>query len=397
MHPKTTFPLTRQHAQTQLTDFVAHAGQDYAANRNFDKGASRHRFVSCLSPAIRRRLIAEEEVITAVLKRREYAEAEKFIAEVYWRTYWKGWLEQHPTVWHSFKAQAEEGRAALAAQPTLTAIYTEAINGRTGIDCFDYWQRELVETGYLHNWARMQFASIWIFTLRLPWALGAEFTLKHFLDADPASNTLSWRWVAGLHTAGKFYLADGDKIQRMTLGRFNPNGLAKTADAFLSEPKAPAVRPREPRPWNRDKPLAILLTPEDLSLETVPDLHSAKVKCVIAPRNLFQTDADRTAGQDAMERAAVHWDCEANWVTDLEAASLAARDAGVTQLVTGFLPVGTVAENMENWAQTLPQSSLHLGEVQRQWDQVTWPHCAKGFFQLKAKISQLIASLGLDR
>ena len=43
------------------------------------------------------------------------------------------------------------------------------------------------------------FASIWIFTLKLPWQLGAEF-LKYLLDGDHASNTLSWRWVAGLQT-----------------------------------------------------------------------------------------------------------------------------------------------------------------------------------------------------
>ena len=61
----------------------------------------------------------------------------------------------------------------------------------TGIEGFDDWARELVDTGYMHNHARMWFASIWIFTLRLPWALGADFFLRHLLDADAASNTLS--------------------------------------------------------------------------------------------------------------------------------------------------------------------------------------------------------------
>jgi deoxyribodipyrimidine photo-lyase len=69
--------------------------------------------------------------------------------------------------------------------------------------------QELVETGYLHNHARMWFASIWIFTLRLPWELGADFFLRHLLDGDAASNTLSWRWVAGLHTKGKHYCGAG--------------------------------------------------------------------------------------------------------------------------------------------------------------------------------------------
>ena len=98
--------------------------------------------------------------------------------------------------------------------------------GATGIDCFDAWARELVATGYLHNHARMWFASIWIFTLRLPWELGADFFLRHLIDGDPASNTLSWRWVAGLQTAGKTYLATAENIARFTGGRFAPQGLA---------------------------------------------------------------------------------------------------------------------------------------------------------------------------
>ena len=43
----------------------------------------------------------------------------------------------------------------------------------------------------------MWFASIWIFTLKLPWQKGAEFFLRELYDGDAASNTLSWRWVAG--------------------------------------------------------------------------------------------------------------------------------------------------------------------------------------------------------
>lgn len=54
------------------------------------------------------------------------------------------------------------------------------------------------------------FASVWIFTLRPPWELGADLFMRQLLDGDPASNTLSWRWVAGMHTRGKHYLARRD-------------------------------------------------------------------------------------------------------------------------------------------------------------------------------------------
>ena len=66
----------------------------------------------------------------------------------------------------------------------------------------------------------MWFASIWIHTLKLPWELGANFFLKNLVDGDPASNTLSWRWVAGLHTKGKCYVASEDNIKKFSNGRY---------------------------------------------------------------------------------------------------------------------------------------------------------------------------------
>ena len=64
--------------------------------------------------------------------------------------------------------------------------YKNAIDGNTNIECFNEWVNELKENNYLHNHARMWFASIWIFTLELPWQLGAEFFMKHLYDGDAA-------------------------------------------------------------------------------------------------------------------------------------------------------------------------------------------------------------------
>ena len=95
---------------------------------------------------------------------------------------------------------------------------------------------ELKETGYLHNHARMWFASIWIFTLKLPWQLGADFFLKHLLDGDAASNTLSWRWVAGLQTKGKHYLATTWNINKFSAQKYENLTLnEKAASLFESE------------------------------------------------------------------------------------------------------------------------------------------------------------------
>ncbi|MCK7502530.1 MAG: hypothetical protein MZW92_81430 [Comamonadaceae bacterium] len=100
----------------------------------------------------------------------------------------------------------------------------------------------------LHNHARLWFASLWIFTLELPWALGADFFLRHLLDGDPASNTLSWRWVVGLQTPGKIYLARADNIARFTAGRFPAvTGLATAARPLREVPSIRRDRYRPPR------------------------------------------------------------------------------------------------------------------------------------------------------
>ena len=124
--------------------------------------------------------------------------------------------------------------------------------------------RELVDTGYLHNHTRMWFASIWIFTLGLPWQLGADFFYRHLLDGDAASNTLSWRWVAGLQTAGKTYLATASNISRYTEGRFSPSGLATSARALVEEPlpSRASIAPAEPTPSGAR--VGLLLHEEDL-------------------------------------------------------------------------------------------------------------------------------------
>ena len=75
----------------------------------------------------------------------------------------------------------------------------------------------------------MWFASIWIFTLNLPWQLGANFFMRHLFDGDSASNTLSWRWVAGLQTVGKHYLATSSNISKYTNNKFEPKNLNEDA------------------------------------------------------------------------------------------------------------------------------------------------------------------------
>ena len=215
-------------AQNRLNDFIENNIHEYANKRNFDFGPENRSNISYLSPFISHRLLFEYDIAKKVLSKFPYLKVEKFIQEIFWRTYWKGWLELRPDVWNDYKLSLND--------LDKDDSYHEAIEGRTNIDCFNDWVNELKSKNYLHNHARMWFASIWIFTFDLPWQLGAQFFLEHLYDGDAASNTLSWKWVAGLQTKGKHYIARPDNIQKFTNGRYN-NIKLKTSMPPLTDHK----------------------------------------------------------------------------------------------------------------------------------------------------------------
>ena len=216
----------RDEALNRLEDFSNNNLGKYAADRNFDPGPENRNNTSLLSQYISHRIIDEQETIRSAYNKLPYKKIEKFVQEVFWRTYWKGWLEMRPQVWDDYNQDLNNLQNELNS-----SNYKEAIKGNTKIPCFNDWVLELKEFGYLHNHARMWFASIWIFTLGLPWQLGADFFLKHLLDGDPASNTLGWRWVAGLHTKGKHYLASEWNINKFSAKKYEHLNLNEQAQA----------------------------------------------------------------------------------------------------------------------------------------------------------------------
>jgi deoxyribodipyrimidine photo-lyase len=391
MPPTLPFTPTRAEGLRRLNAFVARAGREYPLNRNYDRGPGRHTSVSMLSPYLRHRLITEREVVAAVLAKHRYADAEKFIQEVMWRTYWKGWLEMRPAVWSRYEA-------ALVPADIDTDLLRAAEAGQTGVPGFDNWVRELVETGYLHNHARMWFASIWIFTLGLPWTLGADFFLRHLIDADPASNTLSWRWVAGLHTSGKTYLATPGNIERYTAGRVRISGLATSAapiteDIATEAPVMPAETSR------RHAAAALLLiTPEDLHPESLfaPDgTLRGIIASPFAAQSFGTLSGQFAAGAvaDTAKRAAAFFGCDVTTVDNVDAGSLvdAAHRVGATEILTAYAPVGPVASALND----LSTDDLPLTQIRRSWDNRFWPHATKGYFPFKEQIPRLLVEEGL--
>lgn len=393
---------TRAAGLERMAAFQPRMGRAYSAGRNTDRGPGRQDAVSQLSPWVRRRLVNEEELARAALEAHGPRTAEKFVQEVIWRTYWKGWLEMRPDVWSRYQAERDAAAERVGANAGLRRALTEATEGRTGIEGFDDWARELVETGWLHNHARMWFASIWIFTLRLPWTLGADFFLRHLMDGDPASNTLSWRWVAGLQTQGKTYLATASNIEQFTEGRFRPSGLATVAEP-LSEAPIPAARALPPAVGQApDGPHLLLITPEDLLPETlIGPWDVAGVALASEPGAERSGEAARAfldgALDDAAARAQARYRQPVQRLAGLEPEALiaTATAAGVRTIVTAWAPVGPTAEALGRALPVLAAEGIALVQVRREWDEALWPLATKGFFPFKEKAPTVLRTLGL--
>lgn len=396
---------TREAALARLAAFTPEMGARYAKRRNTDYGPGRHGAVSRLSPHIRRRLVSEDEVIAAALAAHGPEGAEKFIQEVVWRSYFKGWLEQRPTTWDSYRDGLERDLALVADDRKLRAQVQAATEGRTGLDYFDAWAQELTETGYLHNHARMWFASIWIFTFSLPWRLGADFFLRHLLDGDPASNTLGWRWVAGLHTRGKTYAAQAWNIAKFTDGRFSPREADLAPDAPALDHEEPDGLPprlglRTPAAPDISRPTALLLTEEDCTLAVPEGLNIVASATLEAshlrssePVSDMVADFERRALRDAASRLAPDAvSLRAGVPGDL--ARWAAK-AGARQIVTGFVPRGPLRDWLDSAEPALTAQGVTLTEVQRDWDRLVWPHATAGFFKVKQKIPHILQCAGL--
>ena len=366
---------TRDAALARLAEFAPHMGRDYAQHRNSDAGPD-SRCVSGLSPHLRHRLVTESEVVGTAVAHHGATRAEKFIQEVFWRSYWKGFLELRPAMWRDY-------RRAVAHAPRPPGL-DAAMRGETGIGCFDAWVRELTGTGWLHNHTRMWFASIWIFTLRLPWALGADFFEHHLADADAASNTLSWRWVAGIQTPGKHYLARAENIARYTEGRFNPRGeLNETAEALDEPPPPPAGRlpPEEPTPTGR---VALLLHEQDVGFW--PEGLDVVGVAALPGRDAAPLAEAFTQGAlaDGLARAGRPI-CSAG----PEALGDWARGLGATRIVTPWAPVGWTADALDG----LRLEGITLHWLRRDWDSACWPLATRGFFPFKERIPGLLETL----
>ena len=400
------FIPTREAGLKRLKEFAQLAGETYSNERNFDFSSTKKNSVSALSPWIKHRLITEEEVLIKILKYHSPHSAMKFIQEVFWRGYFKGWLEQHPTVWSHHNEKLIKEYTKLENNKFVRENYMSAINGETGIECFDFWCEQLKSTGYLHNHVRMWFASIWVFTLKLPMELGADFFMLHLIDADAASNTLSWRWVSGLHTKGKAYAARASNIEKFTNGQFNPSGqLVEDISPLTENIDHPLVSlPQLDKSIQKDA--VLLVTEEDCSPETSLEIKDFEVEILplylekkyprwIQPNNSVRFFSN-TAVQNTCQRLGqlgVEKIDKTKWTdTILEASDR----LGTKNIIIPKVPVGAVKSKLRKVKKNLAEHDIYIYEHYKNYDMYTWQHASKGFFKLKKQIPNILHQLGLS-
>jgi hypothetical protein len=397
MRSSEPFPPTRAEAWVRLREFLSVATH-YAAQRN--QVVAGHPHVSRLSPAIRYRLVSEAEILETVLAAHPFPAVEKFVQEVVWRTYWKGWLELRPGVWQDYREQV--ARLRVSAPENTLARVAEITSGRSGVAIMDRFVRELVGTGYLHNHARMWFASFWIHIERLPWALGADFFLQHLIDADAASNTLSWRWVAGLQTKGKTYLVRRSNLEKYAdpAWRDDLAGLDRLDDAHVSAAIVEDTADLSIGPLNDlpGRPEAVTgrcglwLHSDDLSVETsrLAELRPTSCRAFLSGRRDASPGPSplsesylRGAMHDAVTRAGAHFGCPADLEhTETLPAAMAdwAQRDRLNSVVTLAPFVGPVRDALPAIRSALLAVGINLVLVRRPYDTALFPLARGGYF-----------------
>ena len=375
------FEASRAKAVDKLNNFIEQSLTDYSKLRNFDFGPSNRSNISCLSPYITHGIINELEVVDKSLKKFSFAKNEKFIQEVLWRIYWKGWLELRPNVWSDYLIELDKVKNEFKDNQN----YKEAIEGKTNIECFNQWVIELKENNYLHNHTRMWFASIWIFTLELPWQLGAEFFMQHLYDGDAASNTLGWRWVAGVQTQGKHYVASEWNINKFTNNRFKNIKLNENASPIFSDKTYP-IHKKDFLNSEILEDQTLLIFENNMTFE-FSDFKEHKFKKIL----LVSNDKNRTIKlsekvlkfkanlledqKTRLEERLIN--CETININDLK---------NITEEAYALYP--TVGENLD-FIQNNQLKNIKF--LYRKLDQFSWQYCNKGFFNFKNYIPKIIA------
>ena len=377
------FYTSREKALESLDIFINNDIVNYSSKRNYDFSPIERKNVSCLSPYISHRLINEYKISKKVLSKHPYQKVERYIQEIYWRIYWKGWLELRPKVWVDFIEDLNTIEE--------TENYYLAINGQTKIECFNDWVKEIKEYNYLHNHARMWFASIWIFTLGLPWQKGAEFFMKYLLDGDAASNTLSWRWVGGLQTKGKHYLAQSWNIRKFLNKKYQNIELRENVLPLIDN-REYKISPIEIQK-NNNKNEYLIVFENDLSIESLKIKNYKKIYFVLLDNKsrLLKLDLKVLNYKKNIIK---------DQINKINNSFVLINENEIEELLENLknfdIVYPSIGENMSFLKKMIKEKKLNLNFITRGEDIFCWNFSNKGYFNFKSNIPKILAKFQLN-
>ena len=377
------FETTRDGALKKLDNFIENEIINYNSKRNFDFGPKERKNVSCLSPYITHRLITEYETVERVLKKRPYQKVEKYVQEIFWRVYWKGWLELRPKVWTDFTEDLKNIKDDEKIQ--------QAVNGKTQISCFNDWVNEIKEFNYLHNHTRMWFASIWIFTLKLPWQKGAEFFLKYLLDGDAASNTLSWRWVAGLQTKGKNYSAQSWNIEKFTNNKYKNIRLVENPIPLQDKREYKLTEIENFNDFEKVKNL--IFFENDLNLENYNLNNYQNIYCLLLENDKRKIKLDQKVLDFKRIIIKNHLKTLSKDIKFLENSQNLNILDGVKELDVIYPSIG---ENLSFIKRLNKTKNIKFRFLKNEKDLFCWNFSNKGYFNFKSNIPKIITKFKLS-
>ena len=365
-------------AQEQWSDFLDNKIKNYEKFRNFDYGPTNESSVSKLSPYISHRVLLEYDLILEIKKKYQSKHVNKFIEEVYWRIYWKGWMENRPGVWRDF--------ILLKDYEYDNEIYKKAINGDTELGFFNLWVNELKTYNYLHNHTRMWFASTWIFNLGLPWQLGATFFFKHLYDGDAASNLLSWRWVAGLHTKGKQYLFSPSNLRKFSNNRFNVEKI-NNRRILLEESNQIIFEDEIYRSNMETKSKSLILFENDLHASTFKNIfrNYKNVFIVILGNNQRMIKLSESV-LNFKQKLVFEFTKQFDNVIQIDPDKFKDNLEGINQLDMIYPGVGENNDFIENYK---IKNNKVIFNLVRDQDLFAWKFAKKGFFKFKENIPKI--------
>ena len=353
----------------------------------------RFKNVSGLSAFISRGLLKEKTLLKKITISQN--KNDKFIQEIFWRVYWQGWLENHSKVWESYKNYIYDIESKNSYN---IANYQEAINGSTSIKPFNEWVRILKKDGYLHNHERMWFASIWIHYLEIPWQLGCNFFYEHLLDGDVASNLLSWRWVAGLQTLGKKYIATESNINKYTNNRYLGLKLPKIKNIIIKYEDNSLNSIVTSTLQETYEDCAFMFMDNNLNLDLFNRLQSKKKFLILIRYNLksikksknvlnFQNKLFKDFVKQNIQEKIGYYEFEIP--NENSKLKLFLESNGIKNIIFDYCRIGYERDLLNNFFLKL-DDRITIHNILDNFYNESWQYCKKGFFKFREKIPMLL-------